>query len=465
MGDRKRSQNAESYGVVPGEVKGKEMAGHAIAGVGQNLIFGLWSSYMLVFFTDVFGIAGGVAGLIMMFTRVWDAVNDPMMGVIADRTRTKWGRYRPWLMFMAIPVIIFLVLNFSTPNLSGTGKVIFAAVTYVLMSMAFTAVDVPYWTLPAAMTESVNKRTTIFSISRTTTTLASVAIGMIVIPLVNALGSGDMAQGYFRTALLIGIVGAVFYLIGFSLIREHVAPQQQEKFSFKKAVNIIATNKPLLMVILSMVISFSTTFLRQSMTIYYVQYNLGSLDLVPLFSLLSLAGMLIGMVIVPMLSKRLGGKQTIIICCIASSLLNFVFFFVGYSNLSLVMVMFVLTSIPSGVVMVLISSLIANTIEYSEWKTGSRNEGLISSSQTFASKIIIAISGGLAGLVLTIINYTPAETQPTDALNMFHICMSLLPAICMLVGILPMLFYDLTDERHAEIVKELKERKKKENAV
>lgn len=227
---------------------------------------------------------------------------------------------------------------------------------------------------------------------------------------------------------------------------------------------MIATNKPLLMVILSMVISFSTTFLRQGMTIYYVQYNLGSLDLVPLFSLLSLAGMLVGMVIVPVLSKRLGGKRTLIISCIAGGLLNFVFFFAGYSNTSLVMVMFVLTSIPSGIVMVLMSSLIANTIEYSEWKTGSRNEGLISSSQTFAAKIIIAISGGLSGLVLTMINYTPAATQPPEALNMFHICMSLLPAICMLLGIIPMLFYDLTDERHAEIVEELKERKKAENA-
>lgn len=459
-----KAQNTESYGVAPGDVKGTEMAGHAIAGVGQNLIFGLWSSYMLVFFTDVFGIAGGVAGLIMMFTRVWDAVNDPMMGVIADRTRTKWGRYRPWLMFMAIPVVIFLALNFSTPNLSGTGKVIFAAITYVLMSMTFTAVDVPYWTLPAAMTGSVNKRTTIFSISRTTTTLASVAIGMAVIPLVNALGGGDMAQGYFRTALLIGIVGAVLYMIGFSLIREHVAPQAQEKFSFKKAVKVIATNKPLLMAILSMVISFSTTFLRQGMTIYYVQYNLGSLNLVPVFSLLSLAGMLVGMVIVPMLSKRIGGKRTFIISCIAGGLLNFVFFFIGYSNVSLVMVMFVITSIPGGIVMVLMSSLIANTIEYSEWKTGTRNEGLISSSQTFSAKIIIAISGGLSGLALTMVNYTPAATQPTEALNMFHMCMSLLPGICMFVGVIPMLFYDLTDERHAEIVEELNKRKKAENA-
>lgn len=395
----------------------------------------------------------------MMFTRVWDAINDPMMGVIADRTRTKWGRYRPWLLFMAIPIVLFLVLNFSTPNLSAGGKVAYAAITYVLMSMAFTAVDVPYWTLPAAMTSSIKKRTTIYSASRTTTTLASVGVGIIVIPLVNALGSGDMAQGYFRTALVIGIVGATFYLIGFSLIREHIAPPPAEKFSFKKAAKVIGGNKPLLMAILAMVISFSTTFLRQGMTIYFVQYNLGSLDLVPIFSLLTLPGMLLGMLIAPALVKRIGGKQLFIFSCAAGGILNLIFFFVGYSSIPVVMVMFVLTSIPSGLVMVLVSSLIANTIEYAEWKTGSRNEGLISSSQTFASKIIIAISGGLSGLLLTLVNYTPVAVQPQPTLSMFHMCMSLFPAICMFLGIIPMLFYDLTDQRHAEIVAELEQRK------
>lgn len=448
-----------------GTLRNREIAGHAIAGIGQNLIFGLWSNYMLVFFTDVFGIAGGIAGLIMMFTRVWDAINDPMMGVIADRTRTRWGRYRPWLLFMALPIVFFLALNFSTPNFSGTGKVVFAAVSYVLMSMAFTAVDVPYWTLPAAMTNSVGKRTTIYSVSRTVTTLASVAVGVLVIPLVKLLGMGDMAQGYFRTALSIGIVGALLYIIGFAFVREHIAPPPSEKFSFKKAVLVIAGNKPLLMAILAMVISFSTSFLRMSMTIYFVQYNLGTIDLVPIFSLLSLPGMLIGMVVAPFFVKRLGGKNLFIISCILGGVLNLIFFFMGYSNLTLVMVMFVITSIPSGLVMVLVSSLIANTIEYSEWKTGTRNEGLISSTQTFSSKIIIAISGGLSGLILALTRYAPGPAQPTGTLSVFHMCITLFPAICMFLGIIPMFFYDLSDERHAQIVAELEARKQQDTSI
>jgi GPH family glycoside/pentoside/hexuronide:cation symporter/probable glucitol transport protein GutA len=188
-------------------VKPSEIAGHAVAGVGQNLIFGLWSNFMLVFFTDVFGISGAVAGLIMMFTRVWDAVNDPMMGVIADRTRTRWGRYRPWLMFMALPVLIIFTLNFSAPALGSAAKIVYAAVIYVLMSMVFTAVDVPYWTLPAAMSQDVGTRTTIYTVSRTTTTLTGIVVGIVAIPLVMKIGGGDMAKGYFWVALLIGAAG------------------------------------------------------------------------------------------------------------------------------------------------------------------------------------------------------------------------------------------------------------------
>ena len=126
-----------------GNASKKEVFGHAVAGFGQNLIYGFWSGYTMVFFTDVFGIAASAAGLIVLASRIWDAINDPMMGAIADRTRTRWGRYRPWLLFMSLPIVIFLTLNFSTPNLSGSAKVAYAAVTYILMSMAFTGVDVP----------------------------------------------------------------------------------------------------------------------------------------------------------------------------------------------------------------------------------------------------------------------------------------------------------------------------------
>jgi GPH family glycoside/pentoside/hexuronide:cation symporter/probable glucitol transport protein GutA len=449
----------ENKSVFTGTVKGREIAGHAVAGVGQNLIFGLWSSYMLVFFTDVFGIAGGVAGLIMMFTRIWDAINDPMMGVIADRTRTRWGRYRPWLLFMAVPIIIFLVLNFSAPQLSPVGKIFYASITYVFMSMAFTAVDIPYWTLPAAMTRDVGKRTTIYSISRISTTFSSLIVGIIAIPLITALGGGNMARGYFITALIIGCLGAVLYLCGFKLVREHVAPPPAEKFNFSGAVKVIAQNKPLLLILLSMIIANGLTFLRMNLLVYWVQYNIGSLEMVAIFNLVSLPAMLLGMVFTPLLSKKLGQKGVFIFACLWGALSNFIFFFMGYGNTAAAMVMFFLTSVPTGLVMVLISSMIANTIEYAEWKTGQRREGLISSTQTFLAKLAMAIGGGLSGLVLTMVHYQPNAAQSPETLGFFHLVMTAVTGAGFLAGIIPMLFNDFNDKKYAEITAELQRRR------
>ena len=195
------------------------------------------------------------------------------------------------------------------------------------------------------------------------------------------------------------------------------------------------------------------------MSMYYIQYNLGSLDLVPVFSVLALPGMLIGMAISSVLTKHLGGKKLYIYSCVLAGLLYIAAYFIGYSNMTAVMVVNVLAGIPTGITTVVMAVLAANTIEYSEWKTGSRNEGLISSSQTFSTKFVIAISGGLAGLILSLVNYIPAAVQPDSVLTTLHVTQSILPAILSFAGIIPMLFYDLTDERHAEIVRELEQRK------
>jgi len=435
-----------------------EITGHAIAGIGQNLIFGLWSTYMLVFLTDVFGIGGGVAGLIIMCTRIWDAGYDLIMGGIADLTRTRWGRYRPWLLFMAVPVVLCLVLNFSTPDFSMTGKIVYASIAYVLMSMAFTSVDVPYWTLPTAMTRNVDKRTVIYSLSRISTTLAMLAANIAVIPLVNLFGKGNLAEGYRMTALAIGVCGAILYLAGFRMLREHVTLPPKDKFRLKEAAQVILKNKPLLMVLISMLFANGMYFLSNNMLIYYVQYNLGSRELVPLFTLLSLPGILLGMVLSPWLSKRFGQKTTFICVLLFGAAVNILFFFAGYSNLAVVMAFYAASSISLGSAIVLISALVANTIEYAEWKTGQRREGLITSTKTFVSKLCAGLGGGLTGLLLSLVHYTPHVAQSDSALSVFHMTMTLFLAIGMLVAVVPMLFYELTAKRHAEIIDELKNR-------
>ena len=392
-------KNAIMSQVVDGEVTGREMFGHAIAGFGQNLIFGLWSSYMLVFYTDIFGISAGAASIIMLLTRVWDGVNDPMMGTIADHTRTKWGRYRPWLLFMAPVIVVFLVLNFSTPDLSPALKVAYAGVTYVMMRMAFTAVDVPYWTMPAAMSSDVPKRSRIISLSRMTTTLASTVLGVMAIPLISVLGQGDKAKGYMLTALTVGILGAVFYIIGFANIREHVQPVPNQKITLRSSVKAIVQNKPLLLLLSCGLIGNIATMLKQGMVIYYVKDCIGSESLIPIFSLLFLPGMVVGLMIALAFAKRFDSKSVFIGAKVFGITVDVIFFFVGFGNVPLAMVLYALTSyVP---------------------------------------------------------NQVTSETQ-----NMIHGAFTLFAAVLGVVSVVPMLFNRFTDKEHKKIVMELEERRR-----
>lgn len=392
-------KNAIMSQVVDGEVTGREMFGHAIAGFGQNLIFGLWSSYMLVFYTDIFGISAGAASIIMLLTRVWDGVNDPMMGTIADHTRTKWGRYRPWLLFMAPVIVVFLVMNFSIPDLSPALKVAYAGVTYVMMSMAFTAVDVPYWTMPAAMSSDVPKRSRIISLSRMTTTLASTVLGVMAIPLISVLGQGDKAKGYMLTALTVGILGAVFYIIGFANIREHVQPVPNQKITLRSSVKAIVQNKPLLLLLSCGLIGNIATMLKQGMVIYYVKDCIGSESLIPIFSLLFLPGMVVGLMIALAFAKRFDSKSVFIGAKVFGITVDVIFFFVGFGNVPLAMVLYALTSyVP---------------------------------------------------------NQVTSETQ-----NMIHGAFTLFAAVLGVVSVVPMLFNRFTDKEHKKIVMELEERRR-----
>jgi GPH family glycoside/pentoside/hexuronide:cation symporter/probable glucitol transport protein GutA len=181
--------------------------------------------------------------------------------------------------------------------------------------------------------------------------------------------------------------------------------------------------------------------------------------MVPIFNLISLPAMILGVVFTPLLSKKLGQKGLFIFSCLWGVIFNIVFFFVGYSNLTAALVIFFLTSVPTGFVLVLVSSMIASTIEYAEWKTGQRREGLISSTQTFLAKVSMAIGGGLSGLILTISHYQPNIVQSADTLAAFHLTMTVITAAGLFLGIIPMLFNDFTDKKYAEITAELQQRR------
>ena len=185
----------------------KEVLGHALGGVGQNTVYALWSGFITAFYTDVFGMNPAIMAGIFLFARIWDGINDPMMGIIADRSKSRFGRYRCWLLRMPPVVAACLVLNFTVPNFGPTGNIIYAAITYIIMGMAFTSVDIPYWSLPAAMTSDPEERTKIFTTATLGTNLANTVGNMLIPILLVAFGGTGSAHAYFMTALIFAVVG------------------------------------------------------------------------------------------------------------------------------------------------------------------------------------------------------------------------------------------------------------------
>ncbi len=451
-------ENKQETIVETDKVPKREIVGHMLGGVGQNLVYALWSSFITAFYTDVFGMNPVVMATIFVIARVWDAFNDPMMGILADRSKSRYGRYRCWLLRMPPVVATCLVLNFTVPNFGPVGKTIYAAVTYILMGMAFTSVDIPYWSLPAAMTGDPAERTKIFTTATLGTNFAS-ALGSMLIPimLVQFGGTGS-SKAYFTTALIFALLGLVLYYICFFMVREHVQPSNQ-KFSFKLAMQSLFTNKPLFCIMITNLVMNLAFIMKMSLNYYYTVYTLGDVRLMSIISLVTLPSIMGGTLCAPLLAKKMGKKNTLLAMMILNLIISTAFYLMGYSNFTVVLIMTALQVFCVGASFVMISSMTADTIEYGEWKTGQRNEGIITSTRTLITKLASALVGVAVAMVLTMTGYVANAEQSVETMQAFHFVVSMLPGIVMMIGAIPMFFYTLTEKRHAEILEELKRRR------
>ena len=438
-------------------VRGVEIFGHALGGVGQNMVYALWSGFITAFYTDIFGMNPAVMATIFVVARVWDAFNDPMMGILADRSKSKFGRSRSWLLRMPAVVATCLILNFTVPNFGEVGNTIYAAVTYILMGMAFTSVDIPYWSMPAAMTSDPGERTKIFTTATLGTNIASTVGNMLIPILLVNFGGTNSARAYFLTAVIFAIIGAVLYFTCFAMTKEHVQPSTQQ-FSFRLAIKSLTVNKPLFCIMITNLVINLAFIMKMTLNYYYTTYTLGDVKLMSVMSLVTLPSIVIGTLLAPILAKKLGKKNTLLALMVANLVISGIFYFGGYSSVPFVLIMGALQVLCVGASFVMLSSMTADTIEYGEWITGQRNEGIITSTRTLITKIASALVGVAVAVVLTMTGYVPNVEQTTETMQAFHFVISFLPGIVMMIGAIPIFFYSLTESKHQEIMEELKKR-------
>lgn len=438
---------------VTADVTKSEIFHFGMLGVAQCVVFQLWNAQMMYFYTDIFMLAPMFISGMFLVARVWDGVNDPMIGLVIERTRTRHGRFKNALLFAPLPLAIALVLNFTVPSFGKTGNMIYAVVTYILFGMIYTTLDVSYFSLPTVMTNDSGKRASMFGIGRLCTGMTTSIIGILIIPCVTMFGKGDMKKGYFCTAILFGVVSCILYLLNVGHVHER-SIQDKPKFNFGTTLKAIGQNKPLLMV---MVFGFILQFVsvaKSSLNMYYATYNLGNVQLVAIVGLAGVPGMLLGSVVAPMLVKKFEAKYVAVglnVLFFADSL-GLLFF---RNNVAALVVNNLIFLFYVGAGMVLVSTMTAETIEYAELKIGQRNEGFITSTQTFISKLAVALANSGVLAMIAALGYVPNQTQAEGTLSAFFYMESIIPGLIGLLACIPMLIYPLTKKEYARITQEL----------
>lgn len=458
-------------------LKTSEIASFATAGFGRSMMYTLMSTFALIFYTDM-GIDAVHAGAIILAARIFDALNDPIMGIIVDKTKSKYGKMRPYLKWAPIPIAIATTLLFYTPATENYAvKVAFAAFSYILWGMCFTVQDVPFWGLSSAVTPNENERTKFVSTARVCCTVGGILPTVIVPVLKSSMG---LRQGYFLGGLIFGVVGSALSTFAFFGTKERVETES-EKTSVKELFGALIKNKLLLLVILSSLLG-STMVMAQTSGSYLAIYLVKDSGIIPQGILLTVltvaigAGMLPAMILLPILRKRFSLKQIYIGSAFLGAIITAALWFVGYSNVYVLLVFLVLYGVPLGIFNVITYTLVADAVDYNEYKTGKRTEGVCFAAQTLISKANAGISTFAVSVMLKLIDFKSPVEEIVDGVakttyfldqgeavstGLFAM-LTILPCAGFLLAAIPMFFNTYTGKKKEIIQAELKERRESE---
>lgn len=432
-----------------------EKIGYAVGDLGTNLIFQTVAMFLLFFYTDVFGIAPAAASLLFLIARIWDAVNDPMMGFLVDRSNSKRGKFRPYLLRGAIPFAIFAILCFSTPNIPYAWKIVYAYVTYIGVGMMQTYIGIPYGALTSAMTQDPGQRTSITAIRMLLAVLGGLIVAIGVPILTQNLGGNNLAKGYQYTMMIFASIAAVLYFITYATTKERVSVEQKEKIKVSDIPKVLFKNRPLMVVSALFVIIFGNTAIMGASAKYYFDYYLERPELFGAFIAISMVFMLICLPFVPMLSKKIGKKTVLTVGLAISTVTPIGMFFLPATSITGLFIVRVIGAIGFAPLAGIIWSLVPDTIEYGELKTGKRTAGLVYAINGFFFKFGMALGGLVPGVLLQVSGYVAHAAQTPEALFAIKSLMTIVPFVLTVIGIIIFQLYNLDEKKYKEVLKQL----------
>jgi sugar (glycoside-pentoside-hexuronide) transporter len=454
-------------------VKKSEIFLYSFGGFGSNLLFIYTVSFLMYFYTDVFKISPAAVGTVFLVVRLIDAFLDPLLGMLTDRTRSRWGTFRPWLIFGSPLLAMTTMLLFTAPDLSPSGKLAYAIATYVGYSFVSSIVNIPYHALSAVISKDPSQRNWLVTTKNLMGNLGSLAVSGSVLPLVAYFGSGQ--KGWFFATLLFSLSTIISYLLCArgakahdtnEVMTENDSHSQNVHPSIKEQIKLISTNGPLLALLAATVVKSGALIINSAVAIYYWQYNMGRPDL---YSQLFIWGTALAIPIyfvIPRLVKKYGKKNVLNISCLITMLPSVVLLMTPPENVVLIFILSVLVKVLVPFTAVLPWMMLPDCVDFGQWKTGINGSATVHSTMIFTNKVGAAIGGLLSGALLGAAGYVAGKEQTPEALSMISNLYFLVPIIGFGVSLLLIWkFYPITNAMHSKILKEIDDKENNREAV
>ena len=394
----------------------KEKIGYGMGDAGCNMIGGAIMMFLSYFYTDIFGLAPALVGVLLLSVRVLDAVTDPIMGAIADRTQTRWGRFRPYLLWVSFPYVIFSVLMFTTPEWTYNSKVIYAFVTYFLMSLTYTAINIPYCSLGGVITADPKERVSCQSYRFIMVGIATLILSSTLLPMADWFGGEDKAKGYQIAMGVLALIGLFMFLFCFATVRERIKPAVPSNDALKQDLRDVWKNDQWVRILLLTFCNVCPGFIRMAATMYYVVWVMEkSTHFATLFISLGVIGMMFGSALAKPLTDRYCKLKVFFWTNIVLALFSCGFYWVNPHATTLVLVLYFLLNILHQLPSPLHWSLMADVDDYGEWKTGKRSTGISFSGNLFFLKVGLAVAGAMVGFLLSAYGYDAGAARQSDS--------------------------------------------------
>lgn len=409
----------------------KEKIGFSLGDMAGNFVYQSLILLLAYYYTDVFGLSAATVTTIFLVVRIFDAITDPLMGLLVDRTNSRWGKYRPYLLFLCVPYAVMSVLVFTVPELDEAGKTLYAYVTYAALMLLFTATNIPYFALGSVMTSDPKERVSLNTFRFVAAGVGGLIVTALLIPLADILGQGDNAVGYRQAMMVLAAISVVLFLLCFASTAERVKPVKSEPKNMFNDIKQVFGNDQWCLLGLVLLFMVSSSTLKNTMAVYYLNYYAYDAEhLKSLFLSLMLIGAILGSACAQPLSKKMCKRRVWFIVCYLNAVVSALPYFIPSDQIIAIMIVKALYGFVSGIMAPLIFSTMADITDYGELKYKRRLDGLIASFTLFSLKIGLAVGGALATYLLAIHDYISGGVAQTEA-TVSGILMSytLIPAV------------------------------------